>query len=259
MPGVSWRGSRRGPRASPGSPRRPTSSGSTRRCRRGSPSDRRSRRSSTGAVWPQAMSDGIVDIALLDARLEAEGLVTRSLSPATSPASRRWSLDRRARGSVVHPTGRADVRPRRRRQRLARRSRARPTGGLPDRRRGLRWRHRDPRHRPTASAVRHRRSTGARAPPGRAGPPKRLGGRGTHLRPGDLRDVGPSLARGRRGVASPHRSADRPPGEDRRPAGDRPRRDPRAEPRRSPRPPSSSARTRRSSGSNVLMWTAPSS
>ena len=54
----------------------------------------------------QAMSDGIVDIALLDARLEAEGLVPRSLSPATSPASRRWSLDRRARGSVViRPVG----------------------------------------------------------------------------------------------------------------------------------------------------------
>jgi thiamine biosynthesis lipoprotein len=55
----------------------------------------------------QGMSDGIVDIALLDARLAAEGIPSpTSTAPRSSAASRRWSLDRGARRSdVLRPAG----------------------------------------------------------------------------------------------------------------------------------------------------------
>jgi FAD:protein FMN transferase len=58
----------------------------------------------------EGLTGGVVDIGLLDARLEAEsgttaGRSTFGRSPR-SAASRRWSLERRARGAVVHrPSG----------------------------------------------------------------------------------------------------------------------------------------------------------
>ncbi len=55
----------------------------------------------------QGLSDGIVDIALLDARLAAEGIgswPTQSARP--SAASRGWSIDRGSRGSdILRPAG----------------------------------------------------------------------------------------------------------------------------------------------------------
>ena len=56
----------------------------------------------------EAATDGTVDIALLDARLAAEGIgVSAGGDPgARRVASRAWSLDRRARGAVVNrPAG----------------------------------------------------------------------------------------------------------------------------------------------------------
>lgn len=59
----------------------------------------------------EGMTDGIVDIGLLDARLAAEawaavGATTRLGSDPGSPASRAWSLDRGARRAVVRrPVG----------------------------------------------------------------------------------------------------------------------------------------------------------
>jgi FAD:protein FMN transferase len=47
----------------------------------------------------ESMTDGLVDAALLDARLAAE---TGSPARPSLPASRRWSLERRARHAVVH-------------------------------------------------------------------------------------------------------------------------------------------------------------
>lgn len=64
--------------------------------------------------WSRAaegLTDGIVDIGLLDARLAAEaaaamGAGSHDVSGTASPASRAWSLDRRARGAVVRrPAG----------------------------------------------------------------------------------------------------------------------------------------------------------
>jgi thiamine biosynthesis lipoprotein len=55
----------------------------------------------------QGLSDGIVDIALLDLRLEAEGIgsPTASSGPA-SPAARRWSMARGSRRTdVLRPIG----------------------------------------------------------------------------------------------------------------------------------------------------------
>lgn len=46
----------------------------------------------------EASTDGLVDVALLDARLEAE---TGVRPEGLLPASRRWSLDRHARGATV--------------------------------------------------------------------------------------------------------------------------------------------------------------
>lgn len=59
----------------------------------------------------EGLTSGVVDIGLLDSRLEAEGLVSadarlRSASSLPSPASRSWSLDRVARGAFVRrPAG----------------------------------------------------------------------------------------------------------------------------------------------------------
>jgi len=59
----------------------------------------------------EGLTDGMVDIGLLDARLAAEETPrggTDPLRPSTdtSPASRAWSLDRRPRGAAVHrPAG----------------------------------------------------------------------------------------------------------------------------------------------------------
>ena len=55
----------------------------------------------------QGLSDGIVDIALLDARLAAEGIDPRPTAPARpGAAARSWSMDRRARGSEIRrPVG----------------------------------------------------------------------------------------------------------------------------------------------------------
>ena len=62
--------------------------------------------------YAEGLTGGIVDIGLLDARLAAEGASRATPSPprppvhAASPASRSWSLDRRARGAVVRrPAG----------------------------------------------------------------------------------------------------------------------------------------------------------
>lgn len=53
----------------------------------------------------EAITDGVVDIGLLDARLLAETGTTDDARPATS-ASRRWSLIRRRRGALVdRPAG----------------------------------------------------------------------------------------------------------------------------------------------------------
>ena len=51
----------------------------------------------------EGLTDGIVDIALLDARLAAEGLLhtTRSGAISASPASRSWSFERWPLGDVV--------------------------------------------------------------------------------------------------------------------------------------------------------------
>jgi thiamine biosynthesis lipoprotein len=51
----------------------------------------------------EGLTDGIVDIAMLDARLAAEGLLDAQLGrvPLASRASRAWSVDRRPIGSVV--------------------------------------------------------------------------------------------------------------------------------------------------------------
>lgn len=50
----------------------------------------------------EAFTDGVVDVALLDARLAAEGIA----AAVPVAASRTWSLDRRSRGAVVRrPTG----------------------------------------------------------------------------------------------------------------------------------------------------------
>ena len=97
-------------------------------------SARRSRRSSTGPGSAEGLSDGIVDIALLDARLAAEAARRGRDRLATARLDRgpgRWTGGRR--GDARPPTGRAPVRPRRRRQGLAGRSRARPgsTGSRP--------------------------------------------------------------------------------------------------------------------------------
>ncbi len=61
--------------------------------------------------YAEGLTDGIVDIGLLDARLAAEG-ASNDADPAraplhgASPASRSWSLDRRARNAVVRrPVG----------------------------------------------------------------------------------------------------------------------------------------------------------
>jgi len=52
--------------------------------------------------YAEGLTDGIVDIGLLDARLAAEDASLRG----ASPASRSWSLDRRARGAIVRrPVG----------------------------------------------------------------------------------------------------------------------------------------------------------
>jgi thiamine biosynthesis lipoprotein len=55
----------------------------------------------------QGLSDGIVDIALLDARLAAEGIGYLPASPVrSSPAARRWSIDRGSRWTqVFRPVG----------------------------------------------------------------------------------------------------------------------------------------------------------
>lgn len=55
----------------------------------------------------QGLSDGIVDIALLDARLEAEGIGSPPTSPGpASPASRRWSMARGPRWTdALRPMG----------------------------------------------------------------------------------------------------------------------------------------------------------
>jgi len=55
----------------------------------------------------QGLSDGIVDIALLDARLEAEGIGSTPTSSAlASPAARRWSMARGPRRTdVLRPVG----------------------------------------------------------------------------------------------------------------------------------------------------------
>jgi FAD:protein FMN transferase len=51
----------------------------------------------------QGRSDGIVDIALLDARLEAESIGSPPRSPLlASPAARRWSMTRGPRWTEVH-------------------------------------------------------------------------------------------------------------------------------------------------------------
>lgn len=61
--------------------------------------------------YAEGMTGGMVDIGLLDARLAAEGASNVGDAPAgmsyeASPASRSWSLDRRARGAVVRrPVG----------------------------------------------------------------------------------------------------------------------------------------------------------
>ena len=52
----------------------------------------------------EAATDGLVDIALLDARLAAEGLAPAP--PASPAATRTWSLERRPRGALVRrPAG----------------------------------------------------------------------------------------------------------------------------------------------------------
>ena len=55
----------------------------------------------------QGLSDGIVDIALLDARLEAEGIETRPTSSGlASPAASRWSMARGPRWTeMLRPIG----------------------------------------------------------------------------------------------------------------------------------------------------------
>ena len=55
----------------------------------------------------QGLSDGIIDIALLDARLEAEGIGSPPTSSAlASPAARRWSMARGPRRTdVLRPVG----------------------------------------------------------------------------------------------------------------------------------------------------------
>ncbi len=59
----------------------------------------------------EGLTGGVVDIGLLDARLEAEGLIpvdrsSRSSASPSSRASRSWSLDRVARGAFVRrPAG----------------------------------------------------------------------------------------------------------------------------------------------------------
>ena len=56
----------------------------------------------------EAATDGTVDIAMLDARLAAEGIAAAGIDRplVRSAASRAWSLDRRARGVVVdRPVG----------------------------------------------------------------------------------------------------------------------------------------------------------
>ena len=59
----------------------------------------------------ESMTDGIVDIGLLDARLAAESGASDGDAPVSaghqaSPASRSWSLDRRARGAIMRrPVG----------------------------------------------------------------------------------------------------------------------------------------------------------
>jgi thiamine biosynthesis lipoprotein len=56
----------------------------------------------------EGLTDGIVDIAMLDARLAAEGLFDRTWTgmTSTSTASRSWSLERCPLGGVVHrPAG----------------------------------------------------------------------------------------------------------------------------------------------------------
>ena len=61
--------------------------------------------------YAEGLTDGIVDIGLLDARLAAEGTATgdQALGVSGQPASlasRSWSLDRRARGAIVRrPVG----------------------------------------------------------------------------------------------------------------------------------------------------------
>ena len=55
----------------------------------------------------EGLTDGIVDVAMLDARLAAEGRLDSEVSGASSAsgasrASRSWSLDRRPLGGVVH-------------------------------------------------------------------------------------------------------------------------------------------------------------
>jgi thiamine biosynthesis lipoprotein len=61
--------------------------------------------------YAEGLTDGIVDIGLLDARLAAEmtsggGHPLAAPSQGASPASRSWSLDRRARGALVRrPVG----------------------------------------------------------------------------------------------------------------------------------------------------------
>ena len=102
------------------------------------------------ARMAEGMTDGLVDASLLDERLAAEA----GLDPAScpSPPGRRWSLRRTARGAVVRARAGRPVRPRRRRQGLARRPRARDHP-RPLRAGRRRRRRRAPRSRPATSWV----------------------------------------------------------------------------------------------------------
>ena len=154
----------------------------------------------------EGLSDGIVDIALLDARLEAESSARAAdRAPSSRPGLRRWSMARGPRGRTCSgrsglPFDLDGVA----KGWLADRA-ARRLAALPDRRRRCRRRHRDPARPGPTDAVRRGRPADAGRRSLSSSSWRDRGRRRRGVRPRDVRDVRPPLdgrRAGRRTISS---------------------------------------------------------